>query len=276
MTLRNDGPAAAAAPAKLNDIRTALVSAGIHAVYQPFVRLGDRAPVGLEVLARMQHPARGILAPDLFVPQVEAAGLSFALTRAVVACAFRDWTGEALERLDVSLALNFPLDVLLHPAALVWLDEQREAAGIAAARIGIELTESRPVTDVADLAHAVAGLRAAGYSLAIDDVGPGVRDARDLLGLGFSALKLDKGLVAGSRDDAAMAAVLRATVADAHAANLVVVAEGVEDEACWRRMLEGGIEQAQGFLIAHPMPASAVPGWHGAWRAGKVLATPTI
>ncbi len=263
-------------PVPLAEIREALAAARIHAVYQPVVRLSDRTPVSLEVLARLHHPVRGTLPPDLFVPQIEDAGLAFALTRAVVASAFKDWGGRALERLDLSLALNFPLDVLLHPAAMVWLEERREAAGIAAERIGIELTESRPVTDVADLAHAIAGLRDAGYSLAIDDVGPGVRQPRNLLGLGFSALKLDKGLVAGSRDDAAMAKLLHATVASAHAADLVVVAEGVEDEACWQQMLAAGVEQAQGFLIARPMPAADVAGWHDAWRAGSSSATPTI
>jgi EAL domain-containing protein (putative c-di-GMP-specific phosphodiesterase class I) len=260
----------------LTEIVEAVATGRIHALYQPVVRLGDRAPVSLEVLARLSHPVRGTLSPDLFVPQIEEAGLAFALTRAVVASAFGDWGGRALERLDLSLALNFPLDVLLHPAALVWLDERREAAGIPAERIGLELTESRPVTDVADLAHAIAGLREAGYSLAIDDVGPGVRQPRNLLGLGFSVLKLDKGLVCRSRDDAAMAHLLRRTVASAHAADLVVVAEGVEDQECWQRMLAAGVEQAQGFLIARPMPASGVAAWHESWRAGKAPEVPTI
>jgi EAL domain-containing protein (putative c-di-GMP-specific phosphodiesterase class I) len=263
-------------PLSLGEIVEAVAATRIHTLYQPVVRLGDRAPVSLEVLARLNHPVRGTLPPDLFVPQIEEAGLAFALTRAVVASAFEDWRDGGLERLDLSLALNFPLDVLLHPAALVWLDERREAARIPAERISLELTESRPVTDVADLAHAIAGLRDAGYSLAIDDVGPGVRQPRNLLGLGFSVLKLDKGLVSRSRDDAAMASLLRTTVATAHAAALVVVAEGVEDQECWQRMLAAGVEQAQGFLIAHPMPASAVAGWHESWRAGIAPSAPTI
>jgi len=264
------------APLSLGEIVEAVASARIRTLYQPVVRMGDRVPVSLEVLTRLSHPERGTLPPDLFVPQLEEAGLAFALTRAVVASAFEDWGGGALERLDVSLALNFPLDVLLHPAALVWLDERREAAGIPAGRIGLELTESRPVTDVADLAHAIAGLREAGYSLAIDDVGPGARQPRNLLELGFSALKLDKGLVCRSRDEAEMATLLQATVATAHAAGLVVVAEGIEDQACWQRMLEAGVEQAQGFLIAHPMSAREVAAWHESWRGGKALAGPTI
>jgi EAL domain-containing protein (putative c-di-GMP-specific phosphodiesterase class I) len=133
----------------------------------------------------------------------------------------------------------------------------------------VELTESRPVTNVAALGEAVGRLRAAGYTLAIDDVGPGVRQPEQLLGLGFTTLKLDKGLVLGSRDDLAQAEKLSALVAAAHGAGLSVIAEGIEDELLWQRMRTAGVEQAQGFLIARPMPASAVAAWHRAWCAGE-------
>jgi EAL domain-containing protein (putative c-di-GMP-specific phosphodiesterase class I) len=262
----------------LADIREALGAERIQAVYQPVVRLSDRVPVCLEVLARLDHPERGRLAPDLFVPQIEDAGLGFALTREVVARAFEEWGGAALERLDLTLAFNFPLDVLLHPAMPMWLDERREAAGIAVERVWIELTETSPVTDLADLTHAITCLREAGYSLAIDDVGPGAREAQHLLGIGFSALKLDKGLVRGSRDDPAMAALLTETVAAAQRNGLFVVAEGIEDQECWRRMVAAGVEEAQGYLIARPMPAGEVAAWYRTWRSGDPAAAiaPTI
>jgi EAL domain-containing protein (putative c-di-GMP-specific phosphodiesterase class I) len=259
-------------PVSLTELHEALNDARIHTRYQPVVRLADRRPVGLEVLARLEHPQRGTLGPDLFVPQIEDAGLAFPLTQAVVRRAFAEWGGDRLARLDLWLALNFPLDVLLLADAMDWMDAQRRAAGIPAARVGIELTESRPVTNVAALGAAVARLHAMGYALAIDDVGPGVRDPCHLLDLGFTTLKLDKGLVRGSRDDPAQAAQLAALVAAAHAAGLGVVAEGVEDEALWTRMRAAGVELAQGFLIARPMPAAEVAAWHHAWCAGGAAA----
>jgi EAL domain-containing protein (putative c-di-GMP-specific phosphodiesterase class I) len=252
----------------LPDLQVALTEARIQARYQPVVRMADRAPVGLEVLARLDHPERGTLAPDLFVPQAEDAGLALPLTKAVVRRAFADWTAGGLAPLGLWLALNFPLDVLLHPEVLPWLDAERAAAGIPVERLGIELTESRPVIDPADLGRAVAKLRQAGYTLVIDDVGPGVREAGNLLGLGFSVLKLDKGLVTGSDTDPALAETLHATIAAAHAAGLEVVAEGVEDEATWARMRAAGVEQAQGDLIAKPMAAAEVAAWCRAWQAG--------
>ena len=256
-------------PLSLSELHEALDTARIHTRYQPVVRLSDRVPVGLEVLARLEHPQRGTLGPDLFVPLIEDAGLAYPLTQAVISRAFDEWGGDRLDRLGLWLALNFPLDVLLDPESLVWMDAQRKAAGIPAARIGVELTESRPVTNVAALGEAVGRLRAAGYTLAIDDVGPGVRQPEQLLGLGFTTLKLDKGLVLGSRDDLAQAEKLSALVAAAHGAGLSVIAEGIEDELLWQRMRTAGVEQAQGFLIARPMPASAVAAWHRAWCAGE-------
>jgi EAL domain-containing protein (putative c-di-GMP-specific phosphodiesterase class I) len=96
------------------------------------VRLSDRRPISLEVLARLEHPRHGMLAPEHFVPQMEDAGLARRLTERVAALAFGDHT-RYLAKLDLRLALNLPLDVLLDNAALSALDAQREAAGIAAA-----------------------------------------------------------------------------------------------------------------------------------------------
>jgi EAL domain-containing protein (putative c-di-GMP-specific phosphodiesterase class I) len=255
-------------PVPLAELRAALAASGVRNHYQPIVRVADRLPVALEVLARLDHPTHGLLAPDLFVPAFEDAGLAWDMTQAVVRAAFADWKGARLDQLGLSLAINIPLDLLLEPAALAWLDEQRQQAGIAAARITIELTESQPVTRLDDLRAAVAGLRAAGCGVAIDDVGPGVRDHRALLDLEFSALKLDKDLVRGSRGSPAMQDFLLRAVVAARAAHLLVIAEGVEDADVWERMRGLGVDEAQGFLIARPMPAAEVARWHGEWIAG--------
>src|ERR1700761_473473 len=71
-------------PLHQSELQAALTGAQIHAVYQPIVRMSDRRPVGLEALARLHHPAHGILSPGLFVPRMEQAGLARALTEAVV------------------------------------------------------------------------------------------------------------------------------------------------------------------------------------------------
>jgi EAL domain-containing protein (putative c-di-GMP-specific phosphodiesterase class I) len=259
-------------PVPLTELREALVSSRIRALYQPIVRIADGVPVAVEVLARLAHPARGVVQPDLFVPQIERAGLALKLTEAVGLSAFADWRDGRLERLDLSLALNFPLDVLLLPAALRWLERARQSAGIPAQRITIELTESRPIGKVTALAASVARLRRQGYALAIDDVGPTLRDHRALLDMGFTTLKLDKGLVGAAPQHPAAAGFLVRTVEEAHAAGLQVVAEGVASPALWARMAAFAVDQAQGFCVARPMAAASVAEWQCDWRvAAQIL-----
>ena len=251
-----------------SELREALDGAHIQTRYQPIVRLSDRMPVGLEVLARLEHPGRGTLPPDLFIPQIEEAGLAGKLTEAVVRRAFQDWGGGRLLRYEsLTLAVNFPLDVLLSADVLAWLEEERKSAGIPAERIVIELTESRPVTGIATLRRTIDDLRAQGYGLAIDDVGPKIRDHRPLLDLAFTTLKLDKALVRETPDSVVAQDFLARTIADARRANLTIIAEGVEDTAIWERMRGLGVDQAQGFLIARPLPATAVPPWYQDWRS---------
>jgi EAL domain-containing protein (putative c-di-GMP-specific phosphodiesterase class I) len=251
----------------LPELRDALNGARIQTRYQPIVRMSDGHPIGLEVLARLEHPTRGILQPDLFVPQIEEAGLAWPLTEAVVRRAFEDWGRGKLASFGLTLALNFPLDVLLIPEALTWLEARRQEAEIPAESLVIELTESRPVSEIARLRHAIATLRNLGYGLAIDDVGPEIRDHNALLDLQFTTLKLDKDLVRESPDSVTASAFLDQTIAAARAASLVIVAEGVEDADIWARMRALGVDQAQGFLVARPLPAAAVPLWHRDWCA---------
>ncbi len=179
----------------LAQLRVALSGTMIENRYQPIARLADRHPIGLEALARLNHPEMGTLLPDRFVPQIEDAGLASELTDRVSARAFADMAGPVLAGRGVRMSVNFPLDVLLHPAALDRLREQQTARAIPADRIIIELTESRPVDDFPLLRRSIDRLRGWGFGVAIDDAGPAVPWLTELLDLPFTSLKLDKDLV---------------------------------------------------------------------------------
>jgi EAL domain-containing protein (putative c-di-GMP-specific phosphodiesterase class I) len=249
----------------LAELTAALKGAMIETRYQPIIRIADRRPVGLEALARLNHPQRGTLLPDRFVPQIEDAGLAAELTRLVSARAFADLTGPFLAERGLRMSVNFPLDVLLQPAALEQLEEQRIAAGLAADRIVIELTESRPVDDFPMLRRSLERLRTLGYGAAIDDVGPAVPRLAPLLDLPFTSLKLDKELVQQVNDSAKVKTFLANTIVQAKAHGLTVVAEGVETDAIWEQMRQLGADEVQGFLAARPLPVAAVPIWWDAW-----------
>ena len=249
----------------LADLLEALAAGRLLTRYQPVVRLADGVPIGLEALARLEHPALGTLAPDCFVLQLEAAGFAARLTELVARRAFGQWSGDSLSRLGLRLAVNLPLDVLLLPGAAERMEAWRQAAGIAPGRIVVEMTETHPIGRPDLLRPVLQRLRAAGYGLAIDDVGPGMRDYQELIGLPFTSMKLDKAVVRDSATSPAARQFLTEAIRAARTAGMKVIAEGVEEEADWARMASLGVDAGQGFLIARPLTAAAVGIWHTAW-----------
>jgi EAL domain-containing protein (putative c-di-GMP-specific phosphodiesterase class I) len=261
-------------PLPLDDLLGSLAAGRLQTRYQPVVRLADGMPLGLEALARLEHPQLGTLAPDRFVPQIEAAGFAARLAELVARRAFAQWGGDALLRLELRLAVNLPLDVLLLPGAAARLEAWRVEAGIDPGRLVVELTETHPIGRPDTLRPVLTGLREAGYGLAIDDVGPDLRDYNEIVGLPFTTMKLDKAVVQDSAASAAARRFLEGAIATAQAAGMLVIAEGIEDHDDWSRMAALGVHAGQGFLIARPLTAAAVGIWHASWPRRPVAGAP--
>lgn len=253
-------------PLPLPEIQAALEGAMIETRYQPVVRMADRGVIGFEALVRLNHPALGTVLPDAFVPQIEVAGLGSRLTELVVARALADMTSASMLPSGLSVSLNFPLDVLLGTDAMARLETQRQAAGVPVERLVIELTESQAVRDLVALRGAVEDARRAGYRIVIDDVGPAVAGLDKLLDLPFTGIKLDKELILRLETATDVVVEVERIVILAKARGLTVVAEGVEHVGVWHRLRALGVDQAQGFLVGHPLPAAAVPVWLASWQ----------
>lgn len=253
------------------ELRAALTSEMIEASYQPIVRIADRVPVAVEVLARLNHPVRGTLMPESFVPQIEEHGLAAQLTELIVDRALADFASPAFGTENLRLTLNFPLDVLLLPEALQRLNDSRRQAGVPASRVIIEMTESRPVKDLAALRAVLERLAAGGYRVTIDDVFPAMPRLDELLQLPFGGLKFDRSVVQALDRSADLLGFTQRVIAGAKSRGQAIVAEGVEDTATWHRVAALGVEYAQGFLVARSMPADAVSAWLEAWRGQAAL-----
>ncbi len=236
--------------------------------FQPIVRLSDGVPVALEALARLRDPDRGMVPASIFVPELETAGLGHALAGLVVARALAELPDLLLESEALWLSVNLPLDVFLSPDAAERLDRQRRAAGVPAALLVIELTESQPVADVAGLAAAMLRWRAAGYRVALDDVGPQTPLLEALLPL-FDTVKLDMSIVRDAGKSAAR--FIGGLVAGTRARGQIVVGEGVEDWTVWGRMRGLGVDLAQGFLLSEPIEAGSLLPWLAAWRRAGLV-----
>jgi EAL domain-containing protein (putative c-di-GMP-specific phosphodiesterase class I) len=238
----------------------------IETRYQPIVRLEDRVTTAVEVLARLNHPTHGTVTPDWFVPRFEDAGLSFTLTDLVSTRALGDLIGPHFQDLGLAMALNYPLKVLAHPDVGTRLDRRCASLGLKPDQVHIELTESRPVEDFATLGRSLEHLRALGYRISIDDVGPAVKNLDRLLTLPFTGLKLDKGIVRLIGTQGPGGSLAPRVIDKARACGLTVVAEGVETRDMWDRLRALGVQEAQGYFIARPLPGAAVPVWLDAWR----------
>ena len=254
-------------PSSALDEAISFDAADVECRFQPIVRMADHVPVGVEALARLQHPGRGSLEPDQFVPQMERAGLSLQLTEAVAQRALQLIDPALLARHGLFISINLPLDVLLLPGAPGWFDALRSPTGIPAPSVLIELTESSPARDLAALHAAVIRWRRAGYAVAIDDLGPGMANQPELFALPFSTVKLDKDAVLRSGTDKLAWRWVQRMVQGARRHGLTVIAEGVEDAAAWTRMAGLGVDQVQGFLVARPLPAAALAAWLDRWPA---------
>jgi EAL domain-containing protein (putative c-di-GMP-specific phosphodiesterase class I) len=156
--------------------------------------------------------------------------------------------------------------VLVRTDALDRLDVRRQAAGIPVERLIIELTESQTVRDLVALRGAVEHARRVGYRIVIDDVGPAVAGLDKLLELPFIGIKLDKELILRLESVPDVGVEVERIIGLAKARGLSVVAEGIETVGVWHRLRALGVDEAQGFLVAHPLPVVAVPVWLSSWQ----------
>lgn len=259
---------AATAPSLSEEEALAAVSGPMLTLrYQPIVRLSDQQPIGLEVLARLDHPELGMLSAEQFIPQMEAGGHSWLLAAIMITRAMRDAFVHGLGSLGLRIGLNVPLNVMLMPGLVELIETERRRNDFPASQIVIELTETEPVTDLDGLRQVLCRLRDMGYHVAIDDAFPEMANLDMLLEMPFTTLKFDKSVVQGASSDPACRGFIEQTVQTARTQGIRTVAEGIEDSDTENLMRDLGVENAQGFLIARPLPPAAVKLWLETCRA---------
>lgn len=238
------------------DLVDAFEHGEITAWFQPQFEIASGAIAGLEALCRWEHPQQGFIPPSSFIPLAEESGLIDELGRLMtVECidAIREWSTPA-RPLDVSVNVS-PVQ-LSTPAYTDWLAEELARLGPAAASLTIEITESRPIDDVAAVVPRLDRLRALGLGIAIDDFGIGQASLKQLRRLHGTELKLDRSLVI---DESARATdLLVRAVETAHEWDIRVVAEGIETERHLDRMRDIGCDRAQGYFLARPAPREEI------------------
>ncbi|HEY6539202.1 MAG TPA: EAL domain-containing protein [Candidatus Dormibacteraeota bacterium] len=242
-------------------LRGAAQRGELRLYYQPIVSASTGDPVGYEALVRWEHPERGLLGPDKFIPLAEESGSISGIGRWVLkqACTtLRDWSAADPAAADLTMAVNLSVAQLQDRGLVQDVRAALAETGLAPSRLHLEVTESVLITDPGSAARALGDLRDLGVTLAIDDFGTGNSSLTALQRFPFQVLKIDRSFVSGIGTRAEDTTIVAATLALAHGLGLKVVAEGVETQAQADLLIRDGCEELQGFLFGRPAPATSI------------------
>ncbi len=240
----------------LGEIEDAMHEREIILYYQPKLNLATGRIDTAEALVRWQHPTRGLLTPNCFIPLAEESGRIEDLTLTIIQQTIADLKSWCEQGIVMGAAVNISAGLLTSPSftarALHMLADQGPPAG----RLTFEVTET------ADLENAVAAVetlnrfRAHGVRISVDDYGTGQSTLSYLKLLPLSELKIDRSFVQNAHLDPSDGLLVKSTIHLAHELGLKVVAEGIEDADCLAFIKKVGCDYAQGYFIGRPMPAA--------------------
>lgn len=233
-----------------HDLREAMATGQLHLHYQPQVNLSTGRVIGLEALLRWDHPVRGRVMPDRFIPLAEEIGLLSRIGEWVLkeACAVATrWPG-------LRMAVNISAHQFQAADFLRAVRAALEETGLPPDRLEIEITEGVLLTDTERTLATLEALHALGVSVAMDDFGTGYSSLGYLHKFRFDKIKIDRSFVATLTDDPQAVAIVRAMIGITHALGLRCNAEGVENAVQAALLRAEGCTEAQGYLYGRAVP----------------------
>lgn len=251
------GEQAARRLADAADLRRAIAQGELRLHYQPIAAAATGAIVEFEALVRWEHPDRGLILPDAFIPLAEENGLILPLGRWVLgtACAqIRHWQHHYYASAPLRVSINLSPEQLRDPEIISAVTQALAESGVSAASLTLEVTENVMMHDPEEAIAILSALRAVGVGLALDDFGTGFSSLRYLQRLPVDRVKIDRTFVAGIATDVQTREIIQAVVRLAHTLGLAVVAEGVEREEQRIALHLMGCDLIQGNYLAPPLP----------------------
>lgn len=232
------------------ELREALTSEGqIQVYYQPLYSANEQKITGVEALLRWRHPQRGWIAPDVFIPVAEDAGMIEALGERVLRQACIESMSWPIE----TLAVNVSAVELRNPAYAMKVAKILLSIGMDPTRLELEVTESALADSAGHCEHNIKALRALGITIALDDFGTGFSTLGRLQQFKVDRIKIDRSFVQGFGRSANDEAIVRAIIDLAHAKGLRTTAEGVETTEQSDYLRHIGCDDLQGFLLSRPV-----------------------
>jgi diguanylate cyclase (GGDEF)-like protein len=248
-------------PNLIEQLRAALLDGDelmLH--YQPKINASDGSVHSVEALLRWQHPSRGLLLPEEFLPAAERAGLMRKVANRTVSRALEQIHSWREQGIALAVAVNLSATNLLDLDLVGTIERLLRTHGLPADALIIEITESALVDSVRSR-NTVAELQHLGVRISLDDYGTGWSSLARLQDVSVDELKLDRIFVARLARDPRSVAIVRSTVALAHSLGADLVAEGVEDEMTLNALRRYGCTITQGFVHSPPLPANELQQW---------------
>ncbi len=239
------------------DLRKALTNGEFELYYQPLIDLAGDKISGFEALLRWNHPERGIVGPDDFIPVAEEIGLIVPIGEWVLKQACKDavtWPGK------LTVAVNLSAVQFRHPSLALSVVSALGASGLAASRLELEITETVLLQDnraVLDVLHQVREL---GVRISMDDFGTGYSSLSYLRSFPFDKIKIDRSFIRELGKENDCVAIIRAVTRLGRSLGMITTAEGVETPEQLAILREEGCTQVQGYLFSEPRPAAEVSG----------------
>jgi diguanylate cyclase (GGDEF)-like protein len=252
----------------MSELRHAVEHNELMLHYQPKVDLATRAVKYVEALVRWDHPTRGFIPPDEFIPFAEQTGYIKSISRWVAEHAIRQCARWHALGLDLKVSINVSARDLMQAELPETLDALLRQYAVHPSWLWVEITESAIMDDPNHAIATLDQLHGLGIHLSIDDFGTGYSSLSYLKRMPVDELKIDRSFVMGMADDKDDETIVRSTINLGHNMGLKVVAEGVENEATLRHLKALRCDLAQGYHVSRPLPPAKLESWLAEWRKG--------
>ena len=247
------------------EVEKAIHKGEIVNYYQPKILVKTGQFVGVESLARWQHPEDGLVLPSLFIRTAEQNGLIEELTRITFRLALKEIRGLERAGLPLQVAVNLAASTLAFIEFADFAAEECERASVRPDTVVFEVTETQLIVDLRAPLEVLARLKLMRFSFSIDDFGTGYSSLSQLRNIPFDELKIDQTFVHRASTNGTARAIYNASLGLARQLSMKIVAEGVEDRADWDFVRGTECDAAQGYFIARAMPAAALGPWRENW-----------
>lgn len=243
------------------DLRFAIEREEFELYYQPIISLDTASLSGFEALVRWNHPQRGLVPPNEFIPISENTGMIIPMTVQILHSACKqvvEWQAKTASPVPLSVAVNISGKHFGHPGLVDQINSVIRDTGIDPASLKLELTESAVMDNAETAILMLKQIKETGVTVSIDDFGTGYSSLSYLHRFPIDLLKVDRSFVSAMEENTENGEIVRTVIALAKALNLKVVAEGIESIHQFHQLRILGCEYGQGYLFSKPLPASDI------------------